>query len=171
LEPYRRAFAEFLAAVNPQLISAEDVAWSDAHNYAGSFDAILRVWLLRGNEPDASRQHGEACDLIVDYKTSAGTYPEVALQLSAYAHADRLITPDGASRRMPDVDGGAVLHVAADGSWEFRPVLVDERVHRYFLALREAFDWDREVSKEVLSKPIAQSEPDALVTGTQRRAK
>jgi hypothetical protein len=168
LEPYRRAFEEFLAEVNPELIRAEDVAWSDAHNYAGSFDAILRVWLMPDNTADPTRKRGEPVDLIVDYKTSKGLHAEVALQLAAYANADRLISPDGRSEPFPEVHGGAVFHVEQDGSWQFRPAVIDANVFRYFLALRTVFDWDREVSKEVLGKTIAQRSA-GIITGTQRR--
>src|SRR5690606_22089183 len=43
MEPYRRHFADFLATVKPELVRAEDVALSDTHGYAGSFDAWLRL--------------------------------------------------------------------------------------------------------------------------------
>lgn len=168
LEPYRRGFAEFLAAVNPELISAEEVAWSDEHQYAGSYDAVLRVWLNDDNTPDPTRRRGEPVDLMVDWKTSKATYPEVALQLAAYASADRVITPDGVSHPMPDVQGAAVFHITPEG-WAFKPVVIGEEVFRFFLALRTVFDWDREASKLVLGKPIAQSEAHGIITGTQRR--
>jgi hypothetical protein len=168
MESYRRGFAEFLAAVNPELIRAEDVAWSDAHDYAGSFDAILRVWLMPDNTPDPTRKRGEPVDLMVDWKTSKDTYPEVALQLAAYANADRIISADGTSEPMVDVNGAAVLHITPEG-WAFKPVVITAEVFSYFLALRRVFDWDRETSKSVLGKPIAKNV--GLVTGTQRRGR
>jgi hypothetical protein len=170
MEPYRRGFAEFLAAVNPELISAEEVAWSDTHQYAGSYDAVLRVWLMPDNTPDPTRKRGEPVDLMVDYKTSKATYPEVALQLAAYASADRMITADGSSHPMPDVQGAAVFHITPEG-WEFKPIVIGEEVFRFFVALRLIFDWDREASKSVIGKSIAQSEASGIVTGTQRRAR
>jgi hypothetical protein len=170
LEPYRKHYAEFLDAVNPELVSAEDVMWSDAHEYAGSSDAIFYVWLNEDNTPDPTRKWGERVLCMNDNKTSAGTYPEVALQLSAYANADRIITPDNKSLPMPEIEAGTVLHITPEG-WEFVPVRIDEPVFEIFLALRRIFDWDRTLSKEVLGRPIAQSNPDRIVTGTQRRAR
>jgi hypothetical protein len=170
LEPYRRHYAEFLDVVNPELVSAEDVMWSDTYEYAGSSDAIFYVWLNEDNTPDPTRRFGERVLCMNDNKTSAGTYPEVALQLSAYANADRIITPDNVSEPMPDIEAGTVLHITPDG-WEFVPVAIDERVFDVFLALRKVFDWDRNLSKEVLGRPIAQSAAQQIVTGTQRRAK
>lgn len=166
MEPYRRGFAEFLDAVNPELVRAEDIAWSDTHEYAGSFDAILRVWVDEfGNiTPDRS---GTPVLLIVDWKTSKATYPEVALQMSAYANADKLIDANGDDVPMPEFDGAAVLHITPD-EWAFKPVRIDREVFEIFLALRQVFDWDRTLSKEVLGKPLARS-GGSLVTGTQRR--
>lgn len=166
LVPYARHFAEFMAAVNPELVRAEDVVWSDSHAYAGSFDALLRVWLDEDRRPTPDRS-GEPCLVIVDYKTSKAVYPSVALQLAAYAHGDRIVDPEGHVEPMPDVDGGAVLHIT-DEAWNFLPVRVDEDVFSVFLALRQAFTWDRETSKEVIGRSLASG--GRLVTGTQRRA-
>ncbi|UQI46709.1 hypothetical protein M1P56_21330 [Streptomyces sp. HU2014] len=165
LEPYRLGFAEFLTAVRPQLIRAEDVAWSDEHGYAGSFDALVRVRLGEDGKPDPA---GTEHTLMVDWKTSRSAYPDVALQLAAYAHADRVISPDGTSEPMPHIDGAAVLHITPDG-WVFKPVRIDEEIFNVFLTLRHVFQWDREISKTVFGSPIAQS-VRRLVTGTQRRA-
>jgi hypothetical protein len=168
IEPYRAQFSDFLIQVNPQLVSAEDVAWSDTHGYAGSFDAIIRVWLDSENRPTPDRS-GVPTLLIADWKTSRDTYPDVALQMAAYAHADRIISPDGVYRPMPEFDGAAVLHITPDG-WALKPVRIDDEVFDFFLTLRRVFDWDREVSKTVIGRAIAQS-AGRLVTGTQRRGK
>jgi hypothetical protein len=158
LEPYRRHFAEFLDEVQPEMYSAEDVMWSDTHEYAGSSDAILRV----------EDVHSGPVLVMTDWKTSKDTYADVALQLSAYAHADRIIDPNGESRPMPEIAAGAVLHVTAE-RWAFKPVKIDDEVFDFFLALRKIFDWDREVSKTVIGKPIAAG--GAWETGTERRAR
>jgi hypothetical protein len=168
LEPYRLHFAEFLRVVNPELVRAEDVAWSDAHGYAGSFDAILRVWLDDDGKPTPDRS-GEPHLLMVDWKTSKDTYPDVALQMAAYAYADRIIAPDGSSEPMPPLDGAAVLHVTPE-QWAFKPVRIDRDVFDVFLTLRKIFDWDRETSKTVIGRALAKS-VGRIVTGTQRRAK
>ncbi|MFF3557311.1 hypothetical protein ACFYXL_28340 [Streptomyces tsukubensis] len=169
LEPYRRHFAEFLEAVNPELVRAEDIAWSDEHSYAGSFDAILNVWLDETGKPTPDRS-GERHTLIADWKTSRAVYADVALQMSAYAHADRIIDAQGVSEPMPAFDGAAVLHIT-DETWSFRPVRIDTGdVFATFLRLRRIFDWDRSTSKTVIGRAIAQAATQ-LVTGTQRRGK
>jgi hypothetical protein len=169
LEPYRLNFQDFLNTVNPELVSAEDVMWSDAHEYAGSSDVVMNVWLDEHNRPDPNRKRGERVLCIGDWKTSKDLHAEVALQLSAYAHADRLVTPDGVSHPMPEIEAGVALHITED-AWEFRPVSIGPEVFEVFLALRRLFDWDRTGQRVVLGKAIASGAP-VLVTGTQRRAR
>ncbi|MDT0267969.1 hypothetical protein RM844_16945 [Streptomyces sp. DSM 44915] len=166
IEPYRVGFAEFLESVRPELVRAEDVAWSDRHDYAGSFDALLRVRLDENGKPD---ENGEPALLVADWKTSRATYPDVGLQMTAYARADRIIAPDGTSEPMPAVDGAAVLHIRPEG-WSFKPVRSDDEVFDVFLSLRHIFEWDREISRTVVGTPMAQS-GGRFVTGTQRRAR
>lgn len=166
MRTYQRHFAEFLDRVQPELVRAEDVAWSDTHKYAGSFDAMLRLKLDDKGKPDPT---GDSALVIADWKTSKGTYPDVALQMSAYAHADEVVAPDGTREAMPDFDGAVVLHIT-DETWEFLPVRIDrEDVFSQFLHLRETFNWVNETSKTVLGDAIAEK-AGTLVTGTQRRA-
>ncbi|WP_424889198.1 hypothetical protein [Streptomyces sp. XH2] len=153
LEPYRAHFCEFLDRAQPEFLRMEDVAWSDRHVYAGSFDAICRI-------------DGET--VMLDYKTSKDTYADVSLQLTAYARADHIIDADGVKHSMPRCEAGAVLHVTAD-QWALKPVEISDEVFGHFLALRETFDWERERSKVVIGKPVM-SGGSTLVTGTQRRA-
>lgn len=168
LEPYRRGFVDFLEKVNPELVRAEDIAWSDTHQYAGSFDGILRVWLAEDGTPTPDRS-GEPHLLMVDWKTSKDTYPDVALQMSAYAHADWIIDSEGKREPMLAFDGAAVLHITAE-QWAFKPVNISAEVFDHFVTLRKTFDWDREVSKTVIGRPIARS-IGRIVTGTQRRGR
>lgn len=169
LEPYRAHFAEFLKAVNPELVRAEDVAWSDTYGYAGSFDVVMRIWLGADGNPTPDRS-GTPHLIMGDWKTSKATYPDVALQMAAYMNADFIIDADGVRTPMPEFDGAAVLHIT-DETWAFKPVVTDADVFRQFLTLRATFDWDREGSKRVIGKPIAKKSGGKLVTGTQRRAR
>jgi hypothetical protein len=166
MAPYQRNFGAFLDEVQPELVRAEDVAWSDEYRYAGSFDGILR---LRLDERGKPAKHGEPALVMADWKTSKSTYPDVALQMSAYAHAEHIISPDGTRTDMPDFDGAVVLHITPDQA-AFKPVRIDRAdVFMHFLHLRETFEWVNRVSKTVLGDPIWSTD-GALVTGTQRRA-
>jgi hypothetical protein len=164
--PYQRHFGAFLDGVQPELVRAEDVAWSDEHEYAGSFDGILR---LRLDEHGKPAEHGEPALVMADWKTSKSTYPDVALQMSAYAHAEHIISPDGSREAMPSFDGAVVLHITPEQA-AFKPVRIDQAdVFEHFLSLRHTFEWVNRVSKTVLGDPIWSTD-GALVTGTQRRA-
>ncbi|MFE0692763.1 hypothetical protein [Streptomyces sp. NPDC058869] len=169
LQPYVEHFREFLEAVNPELVRAEDVAWSDTYGYAGSFDVVMRVWLDADGNPTPDRS-GTPHLIMGDWKTSKATYPDVALQMSAYQNADFIIDPDGNREPMPEFDGAAVLHVT-DKTWAFKPVETGPEVFAHFLHLRATFDWDRDLSRKVIGKPIAKKTAARLVTGTQRRAR
>lgn len=168
IQPYVDNFREFMEAVNPELVRAEDVAWSDTYGYAGSFDVWLRVWIDDDKRitPDRS---GAPMLLIADWKTSKSTYADVALQLAAYANADFVLDADGVQHPMPEFDGAAVLHIT-DTDWQFKPVDIGDDVFEHFLHLRATFDWDRERSRSVIGKPVARKSGGKIVTGTQRRA-
>lgn len=170
LMDYVANFAEFLDVVRPEFVSAEDIAWSDTHQYAGSFDILMIVRLSRDTLGGLQLDHenGTPHLLLGDWKTSARTYTDVALQLAAYQHADYIVDADGNWRPMPELDGAAVLHIT-DESWEFIPVRTDDVVFGHFLHLRETFRWVREVSKDVLGTPLARG--GKTVTGSQRRGK
>ncbi|MFI9123867.1 PD-(D/E)XK nuclease family protein [Streptomyces bikiniensis] len=153
LKPYARHFREFLDEVQPEFLHLEETVWSDEHAVAGSFDAIAKV-------------DGDL--VVLDWKTSKSVYESVALQLSAYRYADRIILAEtGESIPMPELAGGAVLHVRPEG-WSLVPVKCDREVFDTFLALRSVFEWDRDGKKSVVGKPIAQGGERA--TGTARRA-
>ncbi|GGY88677.1 hypothetical protein CP967_31195 [Streptomyces nitrosporeus] len=153
IKPHVRWFDEFLQEIQPEFLHLEETVWSDEHLYAGSFDAIARI-------------DGEV--VLLDWKTSKAVYDSVALQLSAYRYANRIILAEtGESVDVPAMTGGAVLHVRPEG-WQFVPVECGEEVFRAFLALREVFDWERDGKKGVVGRPIAKGGEQE--TGTMRRA-
>ncbi|MCX4547268.1 hypothetical protein [Streptomyces sp. NBC_01500] len=173
LEPYRANFRNFLDTVKPVLVRAEDVAWSDTHQYAGSFDGWLRLRVILEDDgtwtldPDNVSGRAVWVDVIADWKTSKSVWPSVALQMSAYAHADKIIDPDGTEEPMPDFDGAVVLHITPDG-WDLIRVRIDrDDVFAAFLHLRNTLDWERALSRTVLVGSLAKNK--GALTGTERR--
>jgi hypothetical protein len=156
---HKRHFEEFIAAVNPHHITAEQTAWSTTHNYAGRFDEYAVVWLDDEGIPTPDRSGIPRCCLI-DWKTSKDAHAEVGLQLSAYANADYMVFADGARQIMPPVHAAFVLHITANG-WSFIPVDIGPAVFAQFLHLRATFDYEREHSKHILGKPVARSQRNA----------
>ena len=139
-EPYVQHFDQFVKDFQPNFLMNEETVFSDKHRYAGSFDWIAEIG-------------GEV--VVGDWKTTKNTYPEVALQLAAYRHADYVQRADGSQAPLPkNITGGAVFHVSPDG-YELIPMKCDEEVFDVFLALRNVvFEWDKAISKTVMGKPL-----------------
>jgi hypothetical protein len=153
VEKYANHIREFLDQVQPEFLHIEDTVWSDAHEYAGSFDWIARI----GDEI-----------VMGDTKTTrSGIKPPVALQLAAYTFADHIITQSGAKVDLPKIDAAAVFHARPEG-WSLTPVRADRKVFDYFLKLRAVFDWEKVESETVIGQPVAGTE--ISTTGSQRRA-
>ncbi|MFJ5233947.1 hypothetical protein ACIQBJ_29100 [Kitasatospora sp. NPDC088391] len=153
VEPYVPAIESWLDRYQPELLHAEDVAWSREHGYAGSFDFMVKI-------------NGRT--ILGDLKTSKSVYLSVSYQLAAYAHADDLITVDRKIIPFPKVDAGAVLHVTPARA-EFRPVTIDRPVFDRFLTLRQRFADDRASDAGIIGR-VAWKHEAGHLTGTARRA-
>lgn len=147
MKPFAKWYGEFLTKANPEFLHLEETVWSDGYGYAGSFDAIATI--------DMRPFGGDGYEtVIIDNKTTrSGVHAEVALQLSAYRHADYLLTEDGGQAELPHIDGGAVLHVRPEG-WKLVPVRCDYEIFQAFQALLKVFHWDKDASKTVIGKPV-----------------
>ncbi len=154
MTPYVRHFADFLQAQQPEFLHLEETVWSDTHGYAGSFDAIAII-------------DGET--VILDWKTTrSGVHEDVALQLKAYAMADRIIlAADGSYVDVPAIDAAAVLHVRPEGA-KLVPVSCSDDLFDYFCALAKTFEWETGRKRTAIGKPVWTT--GGLETGTQRRA-
>lgn len=99
---------------------------------------------------------------LIDLKTTAECDPTKALyydswrlQLAAYRYCTEKVTytvervhrpyakgiEETGTQPLEPVDGTAVLHLRANGKWEFIPVNATETEHRHFLALRGLHHW------------------------------
>lgn len=171
-EEERKALAHFVGWVETlavKFVATEASVYNRTQKYAGTLDAILEIpyrrllALVDGNEalvPWRPREGRDVVTLLVDYKTGGdvaegkGVYPEVALQLAAYARAEFQGLPNGKEAPLPVLDGAAVLHVQA-GGWRFVPVdALRDDVWNSFLYVREVFRWREVISKEVLGNPF-----------------
>ena len=141
VEPYLKHFDQFVKDFQPNFLMTEETIFSDKHRYAGTFDWIAEIG-------------GEV--VVGDWKTTRQTYPEVGLQLAAYRYADYVQRSDGAQVPLPkNISGGAVFHMSPD-AYELIPMKCDEEIFEVFLALRNTvFEWDKDISKRVMGKPLA----------------
>ena len=141
--PDLRGFVEhtekFIKEFEVEPVEIEATCWNETVGYAGTIDLIARV----GGET-----------VLLDIKTGAsGIWPDVALQLSAYGHAEFLIDPDGTRRDLPELDGAAALSLRPD-HYSLVPVRIDDDVFELFKHLVAVAEWQREVSRTVLGNPV-----------------
>ncbi len=158
VSPFLDGFEAWCDEWQPQYIAAEMSVYSPRYRFAGTLDAILTV---RGTR------------VIVDYKTSKAIYPEVALQLAAYRHAELaavwrarrfeqfrrryyLLNADEAASAasVPEVDGGLALHLTP-GKCRAYTVQCDETVFAAFLHITEAARWQFDTSKTVIGEELS----------------
>ena len=153
--PTERAIAmahqveNFMQSVKPTLLHTEALLYSKEYEYAGAADLIVKIkneklkhlfgWEpVRTKNGKIKRKHPV---VLFDFKTSkSGVYGETALQLSAYTHADTLLTLDGEEHRPPRIDIGAVIHIR-ENSWAIVPVDISERTFQAFLAAKAVAEW------------------------------
>lgn len=163
IQPYVEQFRRFLADHEPEYLLSEAPVYNLTHGYAGTLDGLIR---LRGRT------------FVLDYKTtdkppsarSRPPYPEVAMQLCAYARAERvglqeaerttgrdsrfyLYDPEAPSEPMPNVDGALALMVSPF-DYKLVPVRIDDSVWEKFLAACEVAEWSLETSKKALGPAI-----------------
>jgi hypothetical protein len=144
LAGYCAAFESFVADHEPRFLGAEVTVWDDMWLYAGTLDAWALVEV-------------EGRLMVVDYKTTSRVRPEAHLQLAALARAPEVIQFNGRRVPAPKVEGGLVVRLGADGSYE--PVEVDIRPRgrpwQGFRALVEAW-WA--LNHEMLNRESALDE-------------
>lgn len=140
IRPHMERFREFVDAFRPEWLASEASVYNRSQAYAGTLDAIVKI--------------GDRT-LLLDVKTGKAIYPEVALQLAAYRHAEFIGLPDGNEEQMPAVEGAVALHLTDQG-YSLIEVETSERVFNAFLYAREVFRWQEETSKGVIAKePVA----------------
>ena len=144
-----RAFQGFLEAQGARIVSSEHMVWSEV-GYAGTYDLILEMPHTPENcrADDCTAPTGPQL-WLVDIKTSKGVYPDYALQLAAYGHAEQIIlegSPVGFP--MPKIDRYAVLHLRPDQYpqtgyrlWEYP--ITDEDYYR-FISTLDLYLWRKE---------------------------
>lgn len=147
--PYVQSLVRFWREARPEVVMAEATVWNRKYGYAGTLDLIAT---LRGAPALAPLT-------VVDYKTGKRAYPEVALQLAAYSHAEFALLDDGSEHELPGPLASAavvVLHPArhGNGRYELVPVSVDNRYWLAFLYALEVAMFVTKYSKVALDEPL-----------------
>jgi hypothetical protein len=136
---YLAGFDQFVADRKPVFLLAERTVYSRRYGYAGTFDAIAT---LPG--------HGM---VLLDVKTGNRVYPEVCLQLAAYAAADFIGDPDGTTEQpLPAIHAGAVLHLRP-GGYQLLAIPISRAVLEAFLAALAVFRFTTDLAPTLLPTP------------------
>lgn len=136
-------------AIAERLLADEEVADVPEHlaGYVEACVAFLDTWKVRPlvvEKPVAHRTHwwagkpdliGELPDgriVLFDWKTTAsGIYPETALQLAAYSHAEFYAPDPDTETPLPPIDLCAAVHLRQDG-YDVIPVKGDDEAYKLF---------------------------------------
>ena len=140
--PFVDGFYQFRDRFNPEFIRTEETVLGeiDGHGYAGSFDALIKM-----NDEN----------WLIDFKTTrSGVHAEVALQLAAYAHAQKIIHPDGTDEPMLPVDKFGVLWLRPD-QWKFVEINVSEELLDTFSGLLKTWHYENFWKKKAIGAILA----------------
>lgn len=152
VEKMGRNFLDFMETVDPTFTAVEAVVFNTKEGYAGTLDSLI----VTSYEPilDAlGWSEDRPMTLMCDIKTGKGVYPEVGLQLAAYANAEFVGLSDGSTVEMPPVDGAVVLHVRPQ-RWQLVPVSIGQEVYEAFLVAKAVSEWTTGGKDNVLGNPL-----------------
>lgn len=110
LDGHVAAYEQFVEDWQPQAIGIELVIANRSIGYCGTTDLVARL--------------GDGQVWLTDWKTSrSGIFPETAMQLAAYLHAEVYLDQDGAEQPMANlgVQRVGAIHLRADG-YSFYPI-------------------------------------------------
>lgn len=162
--PYVQQYRAWLDRFEPEFLMSEAPVYAPALRYAGTCDGLMRI----GGRT-----------VIFDLKTTdrgpdtdrmRPPYPEIALQLVAYARAELVgvlaervetqrgryyvYNPDNHHEQMPDVDGALAIVISPQDCRAI-PVRIDDDVWRCWGAVRAAAAWQNETSKTVFGPEVS----------------
>ena len=167
VRPFLDRFDEWAQKWQPEYIAAEAAVYNKTYGYAGTLDAIAII---------------DGMTVLLDYKSSRRSigsdgkpshpYPEVALQLAAYRHAELMAVwrarrfeknrrryyllstdEEKLGAPMPQVDGSVCLHITPEHA-DLYPVRTDEAVFEKFLHTIDVFDWTVGIGKKAIGEPM-----------------
>jgi hypothetical protein len=114
--PFLVQYKRWLADSDIEIMLSERQVWNVSEGYAGTFDLLGRF--KRTNKV-----------FMIDLKTGAGTYPEHALQLEAYARCEFVgeddVIDQAATDLLQKIEGRAILHLRPEG-WTFKVIKPSE---------------------------------------------
>jgi hypothetical protein len=139
-QPYIEGFQLFWETVKPEPIRLESTIYNQEHGYAGTADLFAVI-------------DGEIC--VADYKTGSSIWPEVALQLAAYANGEFIGSYRGQAEvqePVPDAKKAYAIRIAPH-SFNMVPVEIGRAVYESFVSALALWRWQQN-SKSLLGEPV-----------------
>lgn len=177
LRGYVESYVRFMDLSQIRAEHIEVPCYSDTDRYAGTIDILGDLVLPDLEEwADVPRDEDGRSFGVLDPKTGKGVYESGALQLCAYAHAERIIlegaTTSDRSKRveidMPAVDFAAAVHIHPDGT-PATLVRTDasDDAYRRFQYLIQIYDLQQHADELLYPPtPYPYSRPSAKVIAT-----
>jgi hypothetical protein len=155
MRPYLDHFLTFIREYEVTFLASEMVVGNYQHGYAGKLDYILQSPHIHGGRPCmGDTKTGGERDVRLSDGTLKGVYPEAALQLSAYRHAEVCWLRDGTQMPMPEThDEGIVLHLRPQG-FRVYPVKCGADVFDKFLHAAHTDRWATEIAPTVVGAAL-----------------
>jgi hypothetical protein len=145
LLPYIAGAVRFLDDHVTRVIASEVTFVNLAYRYAGTCDLVAKT--------------KEGPLAVIDWKTGKRLYPEVALQLAAYANNEFSVNPDGSRQKLPPIDTAIAVHLDGEGGYTAQPIELSEQLFRTFTALRTLQKWRDTMESSILGDPLPLGEP------------
>lgn len=135
--PWVESLRDYLDDFQPVSLLRETAVGSRRWQYGGTIDTVaeFRGAQLSGDLVVNCTQEGCSHERkVVDYKSGNGVYPDSALQLAAYKHAEVYKTEAGEERQLAEwgiCDEGYIVHVRPEG-YAVVPFYIGAEVHQAF---------------------------------------
>lgn len=135
--PYIHSFLMFAEDHKPKFLYNEATIYNRELNYAGTCD-----WL--------GTLDGRPALTLGDWKSGKAIYPDVALQLTAYAHGE-FIDVDGEEVPLPEIEEACAVRLGKS-EYELVPVRLSDEAWRSFRAALDLTRWKQEHEKFALGR-------------------
>lgn len=170
-EPYIEHYVKWLERFEPRFLMSEAPVYNVTQHYAGTLDGIMELAGVPVVFDIKTTEHPPGGD------KARPPFPEVALQLAAYARAEvvgvlseqryasgrRYYLYDATAHHepMPQVQG-ALCIVLSPYDCNAVPVRIDDDVWRAFLHVRECARWQVDTSRNLFGPPLAVRAEEAI---------
>lgn len=134
-----RGVAQIIEWLKPEVLHLEASIFNTTKGFAGTCDLIAKI-------------DGETW--LMDWKSSKDVYPDMGLQLAAYANGELILRPDGSETPIPKIDRYAIAHVPKEGKASVVMIDVTDEDFKGFCAALEIFEWRTNRAKEIIKQKL-----------------